>query len=334
MFNSLLFIVATIHEKIISRFEFLRFLRGWLLCTLRWFNINLSLQKRHVIFKLSVNHNISTIQMITAAVLTFLFIWNIVPAYGGLSITVAYDNSPYQKGVMTDNGFSCYIKAGRKNILFDTGGDSAILSSNMKKLGINLQTIDSIVISHRHLDHTGGLLSVVGILPKATVFLPETIPEMQQQLQMLKIKNIIVNMPKKIGKGLFLTGKMNKRVGVGIDRSAWEREVGEQALIISAPPGMIIVAGCSHPGIIDVISRSKQLLHRPVYLVIGGFHSLPQTIVGMSEVVEKFRAMGVRKVGPAHCTPEKVKAFFKTAYGVNYITMGAGKTLNFSFKKK
>ncbi|WP_175530291.1 MBL fold metallo-hydrolase [Desulfobacula phenolica] len=261
---------------------------------------------------------IKIIQRITVVV---FFLWDAVSAYGGLGLTIAYDNSPYMEGVTADWGFSCLVTAGRKKILFDTGKDGTILFSNASKLKIDLKAINAIVISHLHEDHTGGLFPVLGIQSNATVFLPEAMPEMQQQFQALGIKNLIVEKPMQIGKGLFLTGSMGKGIR-------------EQALIINTPPGLIIIAGCSHPGIINIISRSKELLHRPVYLVIGGFHSMPGTTEGMFKIIQQFKSLGVGKVGPAHCTDEKVKAFFKAAYGKNYITMGAGKILNFSVGKK
>ncbi|MBU1344626.1 MAG: MBL fold metallo-hydrolase [Proteobacteria bacterium] len=253
-------------------------------------------------------------------VLVIFCVWGAGPSYGGLSITVVYDNSPYLEGATADWGFSCLVKAGREKILFDTGKDSSIFFSNITKLGIDLKTINTIVISHLHEDHFGGLFPIMEKQPKATVFLPTSTPEMQVQFQALKIRNITVEKPIQIGKGLFLTGDM----GTGIN---------EQALIINTPLGLIIIAGCSHPGITNIISKAKGLIHRPVYLVIGGFHSMPETTEGMFEVIEKFRSLGVRKVGPAHCTDEKAKAFFKAAYGKNYISIGAGKTLNFSNKK-
>ena len=268
-----------------------------------------------------VRANIRIKQIITTAFLSLFFMWGAVPAYGGLSITIVYDNSSYQEGMTTDWGFSCLIKAGRKNILFDTGKDSTILFSNLNKLKIDLKTINAIVISHLHEDHIGGLFPILELNQDAKIFLPETIAGMQQQFQKLRIKNVIVDKPRQISKGLFLTGSMGKGIK-------------EQSLIINAPPGLIIIAGCSHPGITNIISRSKELLNRPVYMVIGGFHSMPKTTEGLFKVIEQFQAMGVRKVGPAHCTDEKTKAVFKTVYGKNYITIGVGKILNFSTKKK
>lgn len=90
------------------------------------------------------------------------------------------------------------------------------------------------------------------------------------------------------------------------------------------------MAGCSHPGIVDIIKRSKTLWDRPIYLVIGGFHSMPGTMEGMLAVVNQFKQLGVKKVAPAHCTSEQTKAFLKAAYGKDFVTVGAGKVLALS----
>lgn len=244
-----------------------------------------------------------------------------VPASAGLKMTFIYDNAPYKEGILPDWGFACLIKAGKKNILFDTGQNKDILLANAEKLGIDLKTVGTIVISHKHLDHTGGLLSILELQPKAIVYYPELSPGMEEKLLNRKIRMVKANKTMQISNGVIVTGSMGQGVL-------------EQGMIINVPPGLIIIAGCSHPGIVEIIERAKSLLGRPVYLVIGGFHTMPATEEGMLKIVRKFQSMGVKNVGPAHCTEEFTKSFFKTAYGKNYITIGAGRTLNFRPRKK
>jgi len=253
----------------------------------------------------------------------FLVLWGMaLPGFCGLSITVIYDNSLYKEGIAEDWGFSCLIKAGRKEILFDTGQEGNILLSNADKLGVDLKTIDCIVLSHLHQDHSGGLRDVLKIQPSVKVFLPELTPEFQQMFaQYGPGSNVIVKKPMQIIKGVFLTGAMGKGLS-------------EQALIINTSSGLIIIVGCSHPGVTHIISRAREMINKPVYLVMGGFHSMPKTPEGMFRVIQKLKSLGVRRVAPAHCTEEKIKNAFKAVYGKNYIAVGAGRTLNFSRKKK
>ena len=76
-----------------------------------------------------------------------------------MAITVIYDNNPYKEGLETAWGFAASITGTEKTILFDTGGDGSILLNNMQKLAIDPNGIDTVVLSHIHPDHTGGLNS-------------------------------------------------------------------------------------------------------------------------------------------------------------------------------
>ncbi len=221
----------------------------------------------------------------TAAVMILLIshMWSAEPAAAaGLSITVIYDNANYQENLAPDWGFSCLIRLGRKNILFDTGKDGDILLSNTDLLGIDLKRIHRIVISHLHQDHVGGLMSVLDIQPRVPVFLPELSQELSQQFQERGIKIITAQKPMQIDNGVFLTGAL----GQGIK---------EQGLIINTPLGLILVAGCSHPGIVNMIRHAKEMMNRPVFFVIGGFHTMPESPEGLSKVVNEFRLLGVKK---------------------------------------
>ncbi len=74
-----------------------------------------------------------------------------------LSIIITYDNNRYQEGLTSAWGFSCFIRGTEQTILFDTGGNGALLLANMKRLRIDPQEIDVVVLSHIHGDHVGGL---------------------------------------------------------------------------------------------------------------------------------------------------------------------------------
>jgi len=74
-----------------------------------------------------------------------------------LSITVIYDNNPYTEGLRAEWGLSCLIRGSERTILFDTGGNGSFLLENMNELGIDPQKIDTVVLSHLHSDHVGGL---------------------------------------------------------------------------------------------------------------------------------------------------------------------------------
>ena len=94
-----------------------------------------------------------------------------------LTVTVVYDNNPYKEGLETAWGFSCLITGSEKTILFDTGGDGSSLLGNMEKLAIEPDSIDTVVLSHIHGDHTGGLHSFLEKNHEITVYLPKSFPK-------------------------------------------------------------------------------------------------------------------------------------------------------------
>ena len=122
-------------------------------------------------------------------------------AIGKLRITVVYDNNPYKEGLTTSWGFACVIKGAEKTILFDTGGNSAVLLNNMQQLGMDAKEIDVVVLSHIHGDHVGGLNGFLQVNRNVTVYLPATFPlEFKESLKHAGVKTVEMNDPARIRK--------------------------------------------------------------------------------------------------------------------------------------
>ncbi|MGQ9851892.1 MAG: MBL fold metallo-hydrolase [Candidatus Oleimicrobiaceae bacterium] len=175
-------------------------------------------------------------------------------------VTVVYDNNAYDPQLQTAWGFGCVIERDETTILFDTGGDGAILLSNMATLGIDPTDIDIAVLSHIHGDHTGGLgdlLATMGVRP--TVYVPESFPtSFKRQIQAITTLQKVSG-PQEIRPGIYTTGQM----GSGIL---------EQALVVETPQGLVVITSCAHPGIVEMVRRAGQISKNGVYLVLGGFH--------------------------------------------------------------
>jgi len=215
-----------------------------------------------------------------------------------ISIITVYDNYSIDSRLKTDWGFSCLIKAGGKNILFDTGADSETLLSNMEKMKINLQEIDFVFISHLHQDHTGGLPGILEIKPDLKIYKPESFSGSMQ----------IVN-------EVWTTGSLGG-------------SIKEQSLIISSDQGLIIITGCAHPGVTDIIKKAKEMFpNQTVYLVLGGFHLSGASGSELRSIISDFRKSGVQKVAPCHCSGDKCRELFKEEYGDNFIENGVGKII-------
>ena len=232
-----------------------------------------------------------------------------------IQMTVVYDNSSLDKKLRKDWGFSCFIKGLEKSILFDTGTKGRILLSNMETLQISPDEVDLVFLSHAHGDHTGGLDMLLSHHPNIEVWLPEFFSSSFKEEAKRKGATIIeVENFQKICGGAYTTGII----------TGW---IKEQSLILDTNEGPIVLTGCAHPRIIHIISKVKELLKRNIYMVFGGFHLAGFNDKEIKEIIKDFRAQGVKKVGPCHCSGNEARRLFAAEYGDNYIKIGVGKEI-------
>ncbi|MFW6124296.1 MAG: MBL fold metallo-hydrolase [Acidobacteriota bacterium] len=219
-----------------------------------------------------------------------------------------FDNYKINPELKTSWGFSTVIKTPQEILLFDTGGDSDILIFNMEKMNIDLQSIDKVFISHIHKDHVGGLKGFLEKNPDVTVFIPSSFPDsIRNMITKQGAEFVNVSGPQKISDFAFSTGELSG-------------PPQEQSLIINTKKGLIVVNGCSHPGIINIVKKAKEMFpQREICLVMGGFHHPPMS------VVQGFRELSVKKAAPSHCTGDPVREAFRREYKEDFIEYGVGK---------
>jgi 7,8-dihydropterin-6-yl-methyl-4-(beta-D-ribofuranosyl)aminobenzene 5'-phosphate synthase len=233
-------------------------------------------------------------------------------------MTILYDNYVFTEGTKSDWGFACLIKGTKKTILFDTGTKSDVLWHNVEKLNADLGKVEQIVISHNHGDHTGGLQSVLERNPDVSVFFPMSCAhEFTNSVEGTGAKVVAVEQPLKICENVYLTGEMGD-------------EIKEQSLILDTPKGLVIITGCSHQGIVNILKKAREIVDKDIYLVFGGFHLLRHTDEQVKEIIEEFKSLGVKQCGGTHCTGDKAIAMFKEAFGENYVQMGVGRVIEIS----
>jgi len=209
-----------------------------------------------------------------------------------MKITLIYDNTAFREDLRSNWGFSAFVEAKEKHILFDTGGNGSILLSNMEKLDIDPHQISDIFISHAHFDHTGGLRSFLEQNSDVTLWVPFALRGAEQ------VKEVIeVTTPRKLYEGIYSTGELE-----GI----------EQSLCVETEKGIIIIAGCSHPRMEHILDAAAQFGH--VYGIIGGLHgNRPESLKGLQLICA------------THCSqyiPE-IQALYPDAY----VQGGAGKVI-------
>ncbi|MGD9382014.1 MAG: MBL fold metallo-hydrolase, partial [Candidatus Thorarchaeota archaeon] len=187
--------------------------------------------------------------------------------------TIVYDNEA-RPGFKNGWGFSCLVG---ERVLFDTGPDSRALAYNMRKLGIDFQEIDTIVLSHSHRDHTGGI-EIVEQLGDVRVFAPRSFfkPMRRSLSRFDNVELVEVTEMINIREGITSSGEIGR--------------IGEQSLVVRTPKGLVLVTGCSHPGLDRIMNIAQQ--SGVIYGVIGGFHGFDK--------LEILRDVGM--IVPCHCT--------------------------------
>jgi 7,8-dihydropterin-6-yl-methyl-4-(beta-D-ribofuranosyl)aminobenzene 5'-phosphate synthase len=232
-------------------------------------------------------------------------------------VTILYDNNSYDHRLKSSWGFSCLIELDEKTILFDTGGDGEILLYNMRVLNKNPKTIDMIILSHIHGDHTGGLWGLLRENPMQKVYIPNSFSqEFEQRVKDHGAEVVRVEAPLEINHGIYSTGEM-------------DHGIKEQSLLIHTPKGMILITGCAHPGIVEIIKKAKSIAKEDIYMAIGGWHLSSVGEREIKGIIDTFQRMGIQKVAPCHCTGDRAMAMFKREYGENFIRAGVGSIIKF-----
>lgn len=191
-------------------------------------------------------------------------------------------------------GFSCLIRSNKNNILFDTGWNGNILLYNMKLTGFNPDNIDKVVISHTHWAHIGGLSYLLNLNKNLEVYLPKS-TSINFKNEIRKYANLVeVSKPVSIYDNIWTTGELNGKVK-------------EQSLILNTKKGNVILTGCAHPGVPNIINKLKEF--GDLYALIGGFHdSKIHTLKNIPCII------------PCHCTKKletikkEMQEFYKDCY--------------------
>jgi 7,8-dihydropterin-6-yl-methyl-4-(beta-D-ribofuranosyl)aminobenzene 5'-phosphate synthase len=208
-----------------------------------------------------------------------------------MKITIVYDNCLSKPGLRTGWGFSCLIETGdAPPLLFDTGADGATMMHNMKRLKIDPRHIQAIVISHAHDDHSGGLSEILEMNKIAEIYVPAS------AVTKVSGKRVIpVSQPVEISETIFSTGELG-----GI----------EQSLAVNTRKGVLVVTGCSHPGVREIIEAASH--HGGVYGILGGLHGF----------CDFSRLEGLSLICPCHCT--QYKSELRRLFPEQHVSCGAG----------
>jgi len=253
-------------------------------------------------------------------VLLFGIFWPSSALAQSKDITILYDNRPFDPACTTDWGFSCLINGFAKTILFDVGGNEDIFLKNVKALNVDLKQTPILVISHSHSDHSEAINAFLNLKPPVEVYLPDDIvltPNvrvLRQRVEKAGVVSHVVKTPTEIIPHVFLTGTM----GLAIR---------EQSLVLDTDRGLVVITGCAHPGIVDIVKKARSIVNKDIDMLLGGFHLLDTPESKIKDIIAQFKANKVKRVGATHCTGDKAIQMIKEAYGKDFVELGVGKRI-------
>ena len=252
-----------------------------------------------------------------------------------------------------DWGYAALVEYGGRRILFDTGNNPEILAENAKAKSTDLSKLDFVVMSHRHGDHMGGLAYLLKVNPKVTIYAPKegfgvygadlpssfyrkdpSLPSEQRYYggtppDIMRFGSAwpganfqLVHKTVQIASDIYLISLISDKPGT--------LELHELSLAIKTPNGMVLVVGCSHPGI-DKIVEAASTIDPRIHLIVGGFHLVVASDADIQKIVTALDdTFNVRYVAPGHCTGEPAFTALKKAFGDRYLFAGLGTTVALS----
>ena len=234
--------------------------------------------------------------------------------------------------------------------MFDAGNNAKIFAANVKAIGIDLKNLDAVVISHRHGDHTSGLSYLLKVNPKVKIYVPaETVgafgsvlpkgfyksvdslpeemryfhgeePELFSSGSPWPEANFVrIDTRTEIAPGIFLVPTISKTPGT--------LELCELTLAFDTPRGLVIVVGCSHSGIEEILTAASSL-NPHIHMVVGGLHLVKATDAEIERLANALHDQWkLDRIAPGHCTGEPAFAKFKQVFGESYLYAGLGSVL-------
>ena len=266
-------------------------------------------------------------------------------------VTILYDSFGKSPSLTMDWGFAALVEYGGKRILFDTGNNARIFEHNVKAAGVDLRKIDFVIVSHRHADHTSGITYVLTVNPKVPIYVPDepwglfargvkndfyrkdlSLPSemryygghppgiLEAGTPWPGANFIPVSQRTEVAPGIFILS--------GVSTSPGTLELRELSLAIKSPRGVILIVGCSHPGVEHILQEATAI-DPHINILLGGLHQIqkPDTEVERIAAVlhDQYK---LERVAPGHCTGEPEFAALKRIFSDQYVYAGVGSVVD------
>jgi 7,8-dihydropterin-6-yl-methyl-4-(beta-D-ribofuranosyl)aminobenzene 5'-phosphate synthase len=264
-----------------------------------------------------------------------------------LRITILHDAFGKPSGMRKEWGFAALVEDGGRRVLFDTGNNAATFAANCEALGVDLARVDFAVISHRHGDHTSGISHLLKRNPRLTIYTPDetygvfgsslfggfyprchTLPRYFQYYDgdppevirhgtpWPEASFVWIKEATEVAPAMFVVPVVSDVPGT--------RELRELSLVIRGSSGLVLVVGCSHPGIEKIIEAVRAIDGR-IACIIGGLHLVLTEEREVRRTVTNLRdKWHVERIAPGHCTGEPAFAAIREIFGDRCLFAGLG----------
>lgn len=274
----------------------------------------------------------------------------VTPALGADRVTVLYDAFGDKPHLKRDWGIALLVEFSGKKILFDTGNNPEIFAANVRALNIDLKSLDFVVISHRHGDHTSGLSYLLRVNPKVKIYVPaepfgafgstlpagfyKSVDSLPHRMQYFGgeapgafssgsawpgANFVPLDAQTEVAPGIFLIPTVSKTQGT--------LELRELTLALQTPRGLVLIVGCSHSGIEEIL-RASASVGSHIHMVVGGLHLVKAPDADIDRLANALRdTWKLDRIAPGHCTGEPAFARLSQVFGEAYDYAGLGSVL-------
>jgi 7,8-dihydropterin-6-yl-methyl-4-(beta-D-ribofuranosyl)aminobenzene 5'-phosphate synthase len=246
-----------------------------------------------------------------------------------MRITTLVENTVNKSDLLAEHGLSLLLETEDEAILFDTGQNCALVH-NVEKMGIDLSTVDKIVLSHGHRDHTGGLINALRACGGAQVYghpgifgekysktrceqRPIGMPYEKRSLELLGAELYLSQEAIQITEAIQTTGEVRRMMDFEtiherlcvIHNGTLEKDelFDDLSLIVSGEKGVAVILGCGHSGVINTLSQVREITNNaPISLIVGGIHLMDANADRIDRTMDQLKLFDIDKFALCHCT--------------------------------
>lgn len=251
--------------------------------------------------------------------------------------TLLENSGSRNRSLLFEHGLSFLITINENSYLFDCSSGDKFLK-NARKMNVDLSKIKSVILSHSHFDHCCGFLDLVENFKISNIYTGKSFFDTKYSFDGLKysylgcgfdkdflkknnISHTICENIIELEKNLFIVGNFKRNYefetspkrfvvdrGDKIEVDNFEDEI---CIVIKTSKGLVVVTGCSHPGILNMLSGIKDIFNEKIYAVYGGTHLVEADDSRLEKTLEEMKKFGVKILGFSHCSGEKIVELIK-----------------------